>query len=75
MAGRPDFAHVGDQVGLKFDRPFDISVLAKSKPEVAETPWTRPAYIKSGRPGAGEPEWDHTPLGDLRDSLEGFLKR
>lgn len=65
----------GDQVGLKFDRPFEISVLAKSKPDVADNSWTRPSYLKSGRPGAGEANWNHAPLDDLRDSLEGFLKR
>lgn len=65
----------GDQVGLKFDRPFDISLLAKSKPDVANIPWARPSYLKPGRPDARETDWNHTPLSDLRDSLEGFLKR
>lgn len=69
------WAH-GDQVGLKFDRPFDISVLSKSKPDVADPRWSQPDYLKPAKRGAPAMEgWDHADLGDLRDSLEGFLKR
>lgn len=64
----------GDQVGLKFDRLFDIGLLAKTKPDVAEGQWKSPDYLKSRQRNAGE-TWDHSPLGELRDSLEGFLKR
>lgn len=71
---RVSWAH-GDQVGLKFDRPFDIAVLAKSKPEVADPHWTRPDYLKPKRGEAQDGGWDHAPLSDLRESLEGFLKR
>jgi hypothetical protein len=65
----------GDQVGLRFTTPFDIAALAKAKPEVADHHWTRPAYLKSGRPGADNGGWDSASLPQLRDDLEGFLKR
>ena len=68
------WAH-GDQVGIKFDRPFDISVLSKSKPDVADPHWARPAYLQPKRGEEIAGGWEHAGLEDLRESLEGFLKR
>ena len=67
----------GDQVGLKFAHPFDIALLAKVKPEVATHQWARPAYLKSGRQSEAEwsSGWDSSSLPELREDLEGFLKR
>ena len=36
----------GDQVGLIFKSPFDISRLAQSIPEVAPQRWSRPDYLR-----------------------------
>ena len=67
----------GDQLGLKFQRPFDIACLAQSKPEVAPKNWKRPEYLSAGQdtdsPWA-EP-WERLSLDKLKDELEGFLKR
>jgi hypothetical protein len=67
----------GDQLGLKFQRPFDIACLAQAKPEVAAKNWTRPEYLTADQdvdsPWA-EP-WERLSLNQLRDELEGFLKR
>ena len=69
------WAH-GDQIGLKFDRPFDISVLSKSKPEVADHRWARPEYLRSPTEAAAAwNDWNHAPLSEIKESLEGFLKR
>ena len=67
----------GDQVGLQFVSPFDIALLAKVKPEVADHQWVRPSYLRSGRPGQGDTAggWGSASLPDLREDLEGFLKR
>lgn len=67
----------GDQVGLRFASPFDIALLAKVKPEIATHQWARPAYLKSGRQTEAEWEdgWQSASLTDLRQDLEGFLKR
>lgn len=66
----------GDQAGLRFTAPFDIAALSLAKPEVATHQWTRPSYIKSGRPGADSGNgWECASLPQLRDDLEGFLKR
>lgn len=67
---------VGDQVGLRFNEPFDLSTLAKSKPQVASGKWQPPSHImKNMRPGAPETDrWDRLSLNELNDELEGFLK-
>ncbi len=66
---------VGDQVGLRFHTPFDLSLLAQARPAVAPA-WKRPAYLENG---SGEAEWDRRwrrlNLGQLRADLEGFMKR
>jgi PilZ domain len=36
----------GDQLGLAFKTPFDISCLAQAKPEVAPQRWARPDYLR-----------------------------
>ena len=66
----------GDQVGLAFVNPFNIALLAKLKPEVATHKWARPAYLKSGRQTEADwaDGWQSTPLADLRQDLEGYLK-
>jgi hypothetical protein len=66
----------GDQLGLRFQRPFDIACLAQARPEVAPTNWVRPSYLRAGQdkdsPWA-EP-WERLSLPELRDTLEGYLK-
>lgn len=68
---------VGDQAGLRFTSPFDLSQLARSRPEVAPARWNGPAYLNGAdiesSPWASE--WNRMSLGELRDELEGFLKR
>lgn len=68
---------VGDQVGLSFRTPFDMTMLAKAKPQLAPARWEAPDYLKAG-PGSSSPwakEWGRMSLGELRDELDGFLKR
>lgn len=67
----------GDQLGLKFQQEFDIALLAQSQPEVAPQSWARPEYLNAEQdtnsPWA-EP-WERLSLPELKDTLEGFLKR
>jgi PilZ domain len=51
---------IGDQVGLRFHKPFDMNLLATSRPEVAQD-----------IPG----NWDHATLNELHDELKGFMNR
>jgi hypothetical protein len=68
---------VGDQVGLRFRTRFDMNQLARSKPEVAPQKWLRPDYLKEavGEDSPWEQNWGRMSLGELRQQLEGFLKR
>lgn len=65
---------VGDQVGLKFHKPFDLAHLARAKPDVAR--WDAPTYLGSNNQAdaASAEQWGMMSLGELRDELEGFLK-
>lgn len=67
----------GDQLGLRFQQPFDIACLAKCAPEVTPQSWARPDYLDAGQdkdtPWA-EP-WQRLSVGELKDRLEGYLRR
>lgn len=64
---------VGDSAGLRFKDPFDLTQLARCRPDVAPA-WVAPTYLQPG--AADETPWDdRMSLGELRQSLEGFLKR
>lgn len=68
----------GDTAGLRFSKPFDLTHLANARPEVASARWDAPSYLKPGIPASDSPwdeQWDRMSLGELRQSLEGFLKR
>jgi len=67
----------GDTAGLRFAKPFDLTLLASARPDVAAARWDRPSYLQPGA-AADSPwdeQWDRMSLGELRQSLEGFMKR
>ena len=67
---------VGDQAGLNFHEPFDMRCLSQTRPQVAPVEWLRPAYLENGASSPVEKDgWDRLSLEQLRDELEGFLKR
>jgi hypothetical protein len=67
---------VGDQIGLRFHLPFDMSRLGHARPHVAPTQWVRPAYLdKIEAESAWDPRWRRLSVGELKHELEGFLKR
>jgi hypothetical protein len=67
----------GDKIGLRFNAPFDLRLLSKSKPELAPAMMTRPGpsqiYADQNNPWAEG--WNRQSLDDLREDLEGYLKR
>ena len=64
---------IGDQVGLRFHAPFDMELLSASKPSVALPVMPPPDYCD---PGAGRDDrWGRLSIAQLRQELEGFLKR
>ena len=68
---------VGDQVGLRFLEPFDMRLLAASKPDVAPSQWVRPTYLASSNASDSpwDANWDRLTIDELSQHLEGFLKR
>lgn len=65
---------VGDQVGLAFQQPFDMQLLALSRPEVATSRWEAPDYLKDKSRPKADP-WNRLSVSELSSELEGFLKR
>lgn len=66
---------LGDQSGLRFTTPFDLHDLAGSRPEVAPR-WTPPAYLQKTPSSHCQGEaWGRMSVGELRQELEGYLKR
>jgi len=68
----------GDTAGLRFSKPFELTDLASARPDVASVRWEAPSYLKPGISASDSPwdeQWDRMSLGELRQSLEGFLKR
>lgn len=67
------------QAGLKFDLPFDISDLSKTRPEVTSHHWLVPDFLEHSRDEADSSpwhdNWSRSSLEDLRTDLEGFLGR
>ena len=66
----------GGQAGLAFKNSFDLGVLAKARPEVAQRHWTRPNYL-DGPANQASPwaaEWERSSLEEIRAELEGFMK-
>ena len=68
----------GDKSGLKFQKPFDMRKLVGAKPELAPQLMTRPGpagrvSVDQDNPWADE--WGRQSLEELRDDLEGYLKR
>lgn len=64
---------VGDQAGLRFHSPFDMNLLAESRPTVATTDWTPPAYLDRDTKNDRD-RWGRLTIVQLREELEGFLK-
>ena len=75
------FATVGwtcaDKAGLVFDKPFNLATLSKSRPEVASTLRSKPGSTPypADDNSAWADGWQRQSVDELRDSLEGFLKR
>ena len=67
----------GDKAGLRFNNGFDLKLLGKAKPEVAPHLMIRPGpgLASSDVDNPWADGWKRQSLDELRDDLEGFLKR
>lgn len=67
-----------DQVGVKFKQLFEIGCLANAKPEVAPHAWTLPDFLSRDSDNDDSPwssNWGRSSIAEIREDLEGFLKR
>lgn len=66
-----------DKVGLKFAKPFDLKLLGSAKPEVAPEMMIRPgpSRLSADQDNPWAEGWQRQSLEELRDDLEGYLKR
>ena len=68
----------GDKAGLKFAQPFDLKLLGAVKPEVAPAMLTRagPAgRLSADKDNPWAEGWGRQSVDELREDLEGYLKR
>lgn len=68
----------GDQAGLKFARPFEIACLANARPDVTPSSWSVPNFLSSADEddeSAWHENWSRSSIADIRNDLEGYLKR
>jgi hypothetical protein len=66
-----------DKVGIKFATPFDVKLLSSAKPEVAPGNWTRPgpSQVAVDQDNPWADGWQRQSVEELREDLEGYLKR
>lgn len=67
----------GDQVGLRFARPFDLGCLANARPDVTPHSWEAPTFLsrETGEDTPWNTQWGRSSIAELRADLEGYLKR
>jgi hypothetical protein len=68
----------GGKVGLRFREEFDLNCLAKAKPEVASNQWLKPDFLDQELEDDSTPwhmKWKRGSIAEIRNELEGFLKR
>jgi hypothetical protein len=67
---------MGDQAGLRFKEPFDIGCLAMARPQLMPTNWRAPEFPADAEGDSPWNEgWRRGSLAEIRDELEGYLKR
>jgi hypothetical protein len=67
----------GDHVGLQFWEPFDLRLLSQSTPRVVSASWLKPAYLEDEveDDSSWDASWNRLSVNQLKEQLEGYLKR
>ena len=67
----------GDQAGLRFTKPFDIACLANARPDVTPHSWSAPTFLdrEADDDSAWHENWSRSSIAEIRNELEGYLKR
>ena len=66
----------GDQVGLRFNQPFDIADLAKARPDLTPHRWNQPEYLREHQAETSpwSKTWGRSSVEEMKSTLEGYLK-
>jgi hypothetical protein len=62
---------VGDHLGVSFHSPFDLTLLAQTRPVAT---WAPPAYLDSAIQAAWERRLRRLSPAQLRDEFKGFIR-
>jgi len=68
----------GGKAGLRFRDEFDLNCLACAKPDVASNYWLKPTFLDEAIEEDSTPwhaRWRRGSIEEIRQELEGFLKR
>ena len=67
----------GDQAGLRFTTPFDLACLARARPDLTPHSWNVPTFLNPGEEedSAWHEKWSRSSIAEIRNELEGYLKR
>jgi len=68
----------GGKAGLRFTDAFDLACLANAKPDVASNQWLKPSFLDEPLEDDATPwhvKWNRSSIEQIRQDLEGFLKR
>lgn len=68
----------GGKAGLGFKEEFDLNCLANAKPEVTSNQWLKPDFLDQEVEDDTTPwhvQWKRSSIEEIRQDLEGFLKR
>ncbi|HVF37336.1 MAG TPA: PilZ domain-containing protein [Sphingomicrobium sp.] len=64
-----------DKIGLRFEKPFDMKLLGSTRPQVAPELMIRPGPHRIADDNPWADGWQRQSIDELRDDLEGYLKR
>ena len=65
------------RAGLRFNEPFDWTLLLKPRTEAETARWQAPAFLRNHaqRDSRCDERWKNMTLNELNEDLDGFLKR
>ena len=63
----------GDQAGLSFHAPFDLALLARSRPIAVQQPWAPPVYLDKAIQAAWERRIRRLSPAQLREEFSEYV--
>jgi hypothetical protein len=64
----------GEHLGVRFQDPFDLTLLVQTRPVAAQATWAPPAYLDSAVQAAWERRLRRLSAAQLRDEFKGYIR-